>query len=107
MGVDADAPRKTVRTLPQLPDDVSWAAVDGIPVGTHILYVRQDGNTKTTLTNRSDAPIDWDICFYGDEAVIRLDGVERRAVLSRLNGMSVSSIRATVAGGQTKVAEYP
>jgi hypothetical protein len=103
-GDDGDAPNSTINTLPQLPDEVSWVGVDNVPVGAWKLKIRQDGNAKTSLTNRSDSPIEWEARFYGEYAVISLDGVEQPATVSRLNGLTISTVAATVAGGQTNVA---
>ena len=104
VGVDADAPNNTVSTLPQLPDEVSWVEVDKVPVGGWKLKIRQDGNTKTTLTNGRDSPIKWEARFYGKYAAISLDGAKQPATVSQLNGVTISSVETTVKGGQTKVA---
>ena len=104
VGVDADAPKSTVSTLPQLPDEVSWVEADNVPVGAWKLKIRQDGNAKTTLTNGSDSSINWEIRFYGIYDTISLDGVNQAATVSELNGVTISSIQTTVESGQTNVA---
>ena len=100
IGVDANK----VKPLPQLPDEVSWVDVDMIPVGSKMLKVLQEDNSKTTLSNRSNSSINWDIRFYGNYAVINLNGVNHSTTVSMLNGRTVSSIQTTVEGNQTSIA---
>ena len=92
VGVEADAPNSTVSTLPQLPDEVSWVEADNVPVGSWKLKIHQDGNAKTTLTNKGDSPIKWEAPFYGKYAFINLNGVDHSATVSTLNGLTISSI---------------
>ena len=107
VGVDADAPNSTVSTLPQLPDEVSWVEADNVPVGSWKLKIHQDGNAKTTLTNKGDSPIKWEAPFYGKYAFINLNGVDHSATVSTLNGLTISSIQPTVEDNKTSVALLP
>ena len=107
VGVEADAPNSTVSTLPQLPDEVSWVEADNVPVGSWKLKIHQDGNAKTTLTNKGDSPIKWEAQFYGKYAFINLNGVDHSATVSTLNGLTISSIQPTVEGNKTSVALLP
>ena len=89
VGVDADAPNSTVSTLPQLPDEVSWVEADNVPVGSWKLKIHQDGNAKTTLTNKGDSPIKWEAPFYGKYAFINLNDIDHSATVSTLNGLTI------------------
>ena len=83
---------------------MSWVDVDMIPVGSKMLKVLQEDNSKTTLSNRSNSSINWDIRFYGNYAVINLNGVNHSTTVSMLIGRTVSSIQTTVEGNQTSIA---
>jgi hypothetical protein len=107
IGVDADAPNNKISTLPQLPDEVPWVDVDMIPVGSKIVKVLQEDNLKTTLSNRSDSSINWEIRFYGNYAFISLNGVNHSTTVSTLNGRTISSIQTIVEGNQTSIALLP
>ena len=100
-------PISKISTLPQLPDEVSWVDVDMIPVGSKIVKVLQEDNLKTTLSNRSDSSINWEIRFYGNYAFISLNGVNHSTTVSTLNGRTISSIQTTVEGNQTSIALLP
>ena len=104
MGIDAHAPNNQVCTLPQLPDEVLWAEADMIPVGSKMVTVLQENNSRTTLSNRSNSPINWEIRFYGNYDFINLNGVNHSTIASRLNGPIISSIQTTVEDNQTSVA---
>ena len=107
MGIDAHAPNNQVCTLPQLPDEVLWAEADMIPVGSKMVKVLQENNSRTTLSNRSNSPINWEIRFYGNYDFINLNGVNHPTTVSTLNGLTISSIQTTIEGHRTSVALLP
>ena len=92
---------------PQLPDEVSWVDVDMIPIGSKMIKVLQEENSKTTLSNRNNSPINWAIRFYGNYPFINLNGVDHPTTVSKLNGMTILSIHTIVEGNKTSVAILP
>ena len=103
VGVDADAPNNTVSTLPQLPDEVSWVEADKVPVGSKMLKVRQDGNSKTTLTNGSDSSIKWEARFIGTHNTLLVNGIHQAANLKTINGTAVSYVALPILPDQSAV----
>jgi hypothetical protein len=107
MGVQGQMDTNSVRTLPQLTDEVPWVEVANIPVGQNKLKVRHDGNTKTTVTNTTGAAIIWQASFYGFESHLLVDGNSATAASQDVNGRQVASVNVTLAPGQTSVVEVP
>jgi hypothetical protein len=103
MGVSADAPANFVLTLPQLPSEITWIEADNVLIGSKKVKVRHDNNTKTTLTNRSGATINWEARFYGNFPNLFVAGKSVAATVWNLNGKTVSSVYPSVAAGSTLI----
>ena len=107
MGVEPDAAAHKIATAPRLPDEIGYVEADHIEIGGHIVDLRHDGLTKSTLTNRqgAPAPLTWEIRFYGKYQDILVDGVSIRAAQKDINGVTVSYVTATVPAGDTVTAQ--
>jgi hypothetical protein len=103
MGVSADAPANFVMTLPQLPSEITWIEADNVLIGSKKVKVRHDNNTKTTLTNKSGATINWEARFYGNFPQLYVDGKSVTATVWNLRGKTVSSVYPAVAAGKNVV----
>lgn len=90
MGIEANAPKKSVATSPRLPKDVDWIKIDDLEMGEHELSIHHEGLDKTTLTNNSSKPLKWEARFYGDYDYIMVDGKKFKAKKKEINGELVS-----------------
>ena len=100
MGVEPDAAAHKIATAPRLPDEIGYVEADHIEIGGHIVDLRHDGLTKSTLTNRqgAPAPLTWEIRFYGKYQDILVDGVSIRAAQKDINcSASLSPLWTTAA----------
>ncbi|MEU7044329.1 hypothetical protein AB0A77_25170 [Streptomyces varsoviensis] len=93
MGVEPDAPRHALTTLPRLPvgdgpqgdgaqgdgqGSVQWVEAADVPIGEDRFTLRHDGNTSTTLTLHA-APgthYRWEARFPGTYRRVLVDGAE-------------------------------
>lgn len=112
MGIRGDAVKGQVSTVPRLIGEVPWVAVDHLPVGSdesdrgkNNLFIRHDGNTKTTLKNNAGPNITWQAVFYGEHATLLVDGAETKAKRARYNGQMVSYVSIDVAADSQHVVE--
>jgi len=105
MGVDAYAPEHFISTIPRLPAGIQWAELDSLKAGSQYIYLRHDRNYKTTLTDKSDQPLFWHACFYGNYSVIIHNGQPVTALQDVLNGREISYIPVTLQPGETHIAE--
>lgn len=74
MGIQPDAPRRTVATQSRLPGDIDWLEVTDVPVGSSTIGVRHDGQTATTFTNGSDDVLFWEARFLGEHDWLEVNG---------------------------------
>ncbi|MFD0697469.1 hypothetical protein ACFQZT_25670 [Paenibacillus sp. GCM10027628] len=106
MGIKPDAPNHKVTTLPRLPSgnpsEVAWVDLNHIPLGGHDLYVKHEGNVKTTLTHNSGpSSLTWEAQFDGSHANLIVNGISQAASTKTINGKTVSYVNVTVGTGQT------
>lgn len=106
MGVQPDAPNDKVSTISHLPGEIGWLELNHIPLGSHDLYVRHDGVTKTTVkNNEGTAAITWEAGFYGNYKTIKVNGKDQNASHKLINGLQVSYAAVPVAAGEMAAAE--
>ena len=63
MGIDPDAPRSLVRTLPRLPRGLAWVRLSNVPVGANQIAIEHRGNGETQFTNESGDSLTWTAAF--------------------------------------------
>ncbi len=110
MGVEADAPARSVETMPHLPQGMDWVRLDRLPVLHNEIEVLHRGVTETALSNQSGPPLQWKACFPAGSpsAAARLvvDGAPMEAAAERRgNGQPVLCVTLPVKPGQTRVAK--
>lgn len=100
MGVEADAARDAVATLPHLPEEIEWLEVDHIPMGQHDLSVRHEGRRRTSvyLHRGTDSPksLHWTARFPGSFKKLRVNDRLVDAVQGELHGVAFSAVSASV-----------
>ena len=101
MGIEADAPTSTIRTLSGLTENGAWAELDGIPVFENRIRIRHDGTTGSTLENISGKDITWEACFYSATPTLKVNGTIRKGQIGTdAIGRSVVSYRERVTSGK-------
>ena len=106
MGVMPDAPNNAFYTVPRLPvSGLAWVEVDHVPINGRDLFIRHDGNMKTTVKNNSGQSINWGARFYGNYAKLKVNGVERTTKIQYLNGKTISVVSVALSAGQVAVVE--
>jgi hypothetical protein len=102
LGVDPDAARGLVTTRSHLPADIGWLEARNIRIGDGLVTVRQDGLTRSTLTNaRGRRVLTWRAEFPGRTDIVKVDGIGRRAMPSTVDGVMVSVVEVGVPPGRS------
>ncbi|MGW6536680.1 carbohydrate-binding protein [Streptomyces sp. NPDC055051] len=105
MGVQPDAPARSLATTPRLPSGMGWLQIKDIKVGGNTFTLRHDGTTKSTLTNSTGASsYAWEARFPGNHGTITVDGAARTAATKTVNGTTYSYVTVNVAPGATATA---
>jgi hypothetical protein len=105
MGLNADIPHGKVITVPRLPEEIEWAEVDSVKAGNQYIYVKHEENARTTFTNKSEEPLNWQASFYGGFTKLKHNGNPEDAQQTTLNGQQISFLQLEVQPGQTEVVE--
>ncbi|MFG3259795.1 hypothetical protein [Streptomyces sp. NPDC048172] len=91
MGVEPDAPDKTLSTGSRLPSGMDWLQIKDIELGGNTFTLRHNGADKSTLTNTSGPDsYTWEARFPGKHATLKVDGEEREAKTKEINGKTYS-----------------
>lgn len=110
MGIEAEAGKHKVATASHLvtegteEEKMGYVDVTDIRMGTHMLDVRHDGRTKTTLRNHSEDSLTWEARFYGNHGAIQCGGKTLPARQKEINGVLVSYATIEVAPEEEVVA---
>ena len=110
MGIEANAGKHAVATASHLvtegteEEKMGYVDVTDIRMGTHMLDVRHDGRTKTTLQNHSEDSLTWEARFYGNYGAISCGGEKLPARQKEINGELVSYVTIEVAPEEEVVA---
>ena len=113
LGVQPDAAQRAVSTVSQLPSDIGWLRVASIPVGNGSITLRQDGQTRSTLTNTSQtraAPWLWHAGFPGAYVCLTVRGQRRPGRVVQPEGRQGPTFTyadLTVQPGETAVVDAP
>lgn len=109
MGIQPDAPGNKVTTVPRLPGDpseVSMVDLNNIPVGSHNIEVKHEGNVKTTLTHNSGSgSITWEAQFPGTYSSLNVNGIPQSAATKTVNGTTLSYVTVTVPVNQSAAVD--
>ncbi|MEV4897124.1 hypothetical protein AB0K48_48040 [Nonomuraea sp. NPDC055795] len=101
MGVQPDAPRRTVATQSRLPGDIPWLRVDAVPVGGGAVDVRHDGRTSTTFTNRTGGLTFWEARFPAGHRRLTVAGHRVPGIQKTVDGVRHTVAVLPVREGQT------
>ncbi|PZE21620.1 FIMAH domain-containing protein [Paenibacillus xerothermodurans] len=105
-GIQPNAPKHQVATVPRLPKDIDWLELNYVPLGAHELYVKHEGTTKTTLKhNKGPETLEWEVQFYGRFPLLFVDNRIYLTKQKTLNGKDVSYITVDVPVGKTVTAQ--
>ncbi|MGN1140486.1 MAG: hypothetical protein ACI4TF_04735 [Oliverpabstia sp.] len=104
MGIEPEAGKGIVATLPRLPGDVRELLAENIQIGEWYFNLQHERNKKSILTNYGDKPILWEVRFYGTYKFIRVDGVPVATMQKKINGETVSYTRIKVFPGKSAEA---
>ena len=103
MGVDPRASDNIVETVPRLPEEVSWARVEHVPVLNGEISVYHLGLIESQLENESGATIQWRAVLPGAHDVLEVDGDRLAPTIRRTEeGLPESFVELEVKVGQTK-----
>ncbi|MCX4553615.1 hypothetical protein OG204_32925 [Streptomyces sp. NBC_01387] len=106
MGVEPDAPSKSLSTRSRMPSGMNWLQIKDIKVGGNTFTLRHDRASRSTLTNDTGSDsYTWEAQFPGKHPVIKIDGKKRAAHTKRVNGKTYSYVRVSVAPNQSVSAE--
>jgi len=106
MGIEPNAQYHSVATISRLPREVAYLEVDNVVIGKHILNVRHDGLTKTSINYiEGDEDLLCNIRFYGKHSQVKVNGTVFMAKHDILNGSDISSIHVSIPKGETICAE--
>jgi len=111
MGIEPDAPRSTIGTLPRLPKNLEWVRLANLPVAANQISVEHRGNAETRFTNQAGDAIVWKAAFSvpasNAGAGIFVDGVAapKLALEHRPNGQAVICAAVPVRAGQMRIAK--
>ncbi|MEU9856621.1 hypothetical protein [Streptomyces sp. NPDC047974] len=102
MGVQPDAPAKSLATGSRLPSGMGWLQVKDVKIGGNTFTLRHDGVTSSKLTNTAgSATYSWEARFPGNKSTIKVDGVSQTVKTKTVNGKTYTYATVSVAPGQT------
>ncbi|MFJ8038993.1 carbohydrate-binding protein [Kitasatospora sp. NPDC096147] len=106
MGVEPDAPARSLATASHLPTGMGWLKIDNLRLGANSLSLRHDGATRSTLTNTSGPDTyTWEARFPGTVSSITVNGVARPVSTKTVDGTTYSYTTVAVAPGTTALAQ--
>ncbi|MGW7417832.1 hypothetical protein [Streptomyces sp. NPDC054863] len=106
MGVEPDAPAKSLSTRSRMPSGTDWLQIKDIRIGGNTFTLRHDGASRSTLTNDTGADsYTWEARFPGRHATVRVDGRNRPAKTREINGRTYSYAEVSVAPRRSVTAE--
>ncbi|WP_431896149.1 hypothetical protein [Nonomuraea sp. bgisy101] len=101
MGIQPDAPRRTVATQSRLPADIGWLEVADVPVGSGKVTVRHDGAVSSTFTNKGSSPVFWDARFAGKHRWLEVNGHRFPGIPQVIDGVTYTVAKVPVRAGGT------
>ncbi|MEV7211894.1 carbohydrate-binding protein [Kitasatospora cineracea] len=108
LGVDPNAPARTLTTASHLPTGTDWLQIDDLVVGGNTFALRHDGASGSTLTNRTGTDTyRWEARIPGTHPVLTVDGTPRAAATRTVDGTVYSYVTVPVAPGATATVRVP
>jgi hypothetical protein len=109
LGVSPDALNHQLETLPRLPESVSWAKLERLPVLQNEISVAHQGLRETTVTNQAGPAFQWKASFpiasSDRNPQVLVDGVARSATIEHRPGsQQVASVVVPLKPAETRTA---
>ena len=102
MGVEPNAPEEKLATISRLPVAIPDLLVKNINIGNSLFSLDHLGNKKTILTYQSGQNnFTWEVRFYGEHTVIKVNGKAKQTQQKELNGAKISFITEEIKPGET------
>lgn len=106
MGIQANAPRFTIGSVPRLPNDTGFATIKNLKLGNHEFEMKHTKNQASELTyTKGKNEFTWEASFYGKHPVIKVNGKETNALSGEINGVPVSTVKIKMKEGMKVKAE--
>jgi hypothetical protein len=107
-GVEGNWVATAVKTLSGLGTKIQWAELRNLPIRSNEITVRQERNSKTTITNQRGPAFIWLAQFRGSHNTLLVNGKPTKARNENASsGEPVSTVRVAVGGGDTVTVEVP
>ncbi len=104
-GIEADARKKQITTLPRLTSQTEWMYLQRVPVLGGTISVRHDHTNQTTFENHINQPIVWKAAFPGVYASISCNGKSLPAITETdILGNMYSYVEIEVKSGKQAIA---
>ena len=102
MGVEPDAPEQKLASIPRLPAAIPDLTVKNIRIGNAFFTLSHSGSKKSVLNYQSgEINFTWEVRFYGEYPVIRVNGKAKQAQHKEQNGIKISYITEEIKVGET------
>jgi hypothetical protein len=102
MGVEPNAPEQKLASISRLPAAVPDLKVKNVNIGNALFTISHSGNRKSVLTYQSgEKNFSWEVRFYGEYPVIKVNGEAKPAHHKLLNGAKISFITEEIKVGET------
>jgi len=102
MGVEPDAPEQKLASIPRLPAAIPDLTVKNIRIGYAFFTLSHSGSKKSVLNYQSgEINFTWEVRFYGEYPVIRVNGKAKQAQHKEQNGVKISYITEEIKVGET------
>jgi hypothetical protein len=102
MGVEPNAAEQKLASISRLPAAVPDLKVKSVNIGNSFFTVSHSGSKNSVLTYQSgQKSFTWEVRFYGEYAVIKVNGEAKPAQHILLNGAKVSLITEEIKPGET------
>jgi hypothetical protein len=102
MGVEPNATEQKMASISRLPAAVPDLKVKNVNIGKSLFTVSHSGSKNSVLTYQSGQKnFTWEVRFYGDYPVIKVNGEAKPAQHKLLNGAKISFITEEIKPGET------
>lgn len=101
MGIEPDAHKHMLATLPRLPKEVGDVSVEHLMIGENELVVSYQGNTLASVTNVRGNSVLWEAGFYGIYEEICIGDKRVKSKQKLVNGLTISYTVLEIRPGMT------
>ena len=103
MGINPDAKRRVIETIPRLTDEVDWISIDNIPIFENEISFRYNKNQEAVLRNITGGTIYWKAVFENDIEQFIVDDIKVKTKKERkIDGLKYSYIEIPVHSGEER-----